>query len=98
MILNLKSGCLASGRVTRSGGELVLCTGKLENRTWNGRDGEPRSSTSLKCDFVTVASSGRRTDAEGDGTAARPAGRGVDVYPEAGEFAEIGGEDGELPF
>lgn len=150
MILNLKSGCLASGRVTRSGGELVfigerrtpkyhfsiqvenqkdesgewksrfldceligkaaeaapeihggdlvLCTGKLETRIWNGRDGEPRSSTSLKCDFVTVASSGRRADAEDAGTAARTVGRGVDVYPEAGEFAEMGEEDGELPF
>lgn len=142
MILSLKSGCLASGRVTKSGGELtfigdrgtpkykfsvqvenekdengewksrfldcelfgkaaeaapeihggdlVFCTGKLETRTWNGRDGEPRSATSLKCDFVTVASS--------SAPSAKPAGRGVDVYPEAGEFAEIGEEDGELPF
>lgn len=150
MILSLKSGCLASGRVTKNGGELifigdrgtpkyqfsvqvenwkdengewksrfldcelfgkaaeaapeihggdlVFCTGKLETRTWNGRDGEPRSATSLKCDFVTVASSGRRAGAEDAGPSAKPAGRGVDVYPETDEFAEIGEEDGELPF
>lgn len=150
MILSLKSGCLASGRVTRSGGELtfigdrrtpkykfsvqvenrkdengewksrfldcelfgkdaeaapeihggdlVFCTGRLENRTWTGGDGKPRSAVSLKCDFVAVASSGRRADAEEAGAAARPVGRGVDVYQDAGEFAEMGEEDGELPF
>lgn len=94
MILSLKSGCLASGRVTKNGGDLVFCTGKLESRTWAGRDGEPRCSTSLKCDFVTVASSWRRPDAAEHGLVER----GVDVYPVADEFAEIGEEDGELPF
>lgn len=147
MILSLKSGCLASGRVTKSGGELtfigdrgtpkykfslqvenqkdengewksrfldcelfgksaeaapeihggdlVFCTGKLETRAWTGRDGEPRSATSLKCDFVTVASSGGvgRT-----AEPAQPAGRAVDVYPGEEELAELGEEDGELPF
>lgn len=143
MILNFKGGCIASGRATKSGGEMtfigdrgtpkykfsiqvsneqdengewhshyldceffgksaesapeihggdmVLCAGKLETREWTGRDGEPRTSTSLKCDFAVTQSAGGES-------APKTAGKPVDVYPSKSEFAEIDGEDGELPF
>lgn len=39
-----------------NGGEMVLCAGKLSTRTWQGREGEEKTSTVLECDFVTVAS------------------------------------------
>ena len=68
-----------------SGGEMVLCAGQLETRNWAGRDGEPRTSTTLKCDFVTVASVG--------------SGRMDATPPEPGGFLEADDEeDGDLPF
>lgn len=143
MILNFKGVCIASGRATKSGGEMtfigdratpkykfsiqvsnerdengeyhsqyldceffgksaesapeihvgdmVLCAGKLETREWTGRDGEPRTSTSLKCDFaVTQGAGGERVP--------KTAGNPVDVHPSESDFAEEEEEDGELPF
>lgn len=143
MILNFKGGCIASGRVTKSGGvmtfigdratpkykfsiqvsnerdesgewhsqyldceffgkaaesapeihggDVVLCAGKLETREWTGRDGEPRTSTTLKCGFAV-------TQNAGGGRAPKAAGKGVYVYPSESDFAEEDGEDYELPF
>lgn len=138
MILNFKGGCIASGRATKSGGEMtfigdratpkykfsiqvsnerdesgewhsqyldceffgkaaetapeihggdmVLCAGKLETREWTGRDGEPRTSTTLKCDFAVTqnAGGGRAQKSTGD--------------PGGSDFSEDDEEDGELPF
>ncbi len=141
MILNFKTGCLATGRATKNGGEIafigdratpkykfsiqisnekdengewhskyldceffgkaaesapeihggdmVLCAGKLETREWTGRDGEPRTSTTLRCDFAVTQNAGGMPRAEG---------KPVDGFPGGGEFAEINEEDGELPF
>lgn len=41
-----------------NGAEMVLCAGKLSTRTWQGREGEEKTSIVLECDFVTVASNG----------------------------------------
>jgi len=65
------------------GREMVLCAGRLETRSWTGRDGETRTSTSLKCDFVMVAG----------GNAQKP-----DKPPEREQFSELDDDDGDLPF
>lgn len=143
MILNFKTGCLATGRVTKTGGEMtfigeratpkykfsiqisnekdengewhskyldceffgkaaesapeihggnmVMCAGKLETREWTGRDGEPRTTTTMKCDFAVTQNAGA-------GGTPRAAGKPVDVYPDESDFAEINEEEGELPF
>lgn len=51
-------GKKADNAPTLNGGEMVLCAGKLSTRTWQGREGEEKTSTVLECDFVTVASNG----------------------------------------
>lgn len=71
-----------------NGGEMVLCAGKLSTRTWQGREGEEKTSTVLECDFVTVASNRHQNAAQ----------RKVANEPQG--FQEVDEEDmdGELPF
>ena len=68
-----------------NGGEMVLCAGRLETRLWTGKDGDQRTATSLKCDFVAVAN-GRMPSAN-QPPENQPSG-----------FAEIDDDDGDLPF
>lgn len=48
-----------------SGGEMVLCAGKLSTRQWEGREGDVKTSTVLECDFVSVASNVAQNAAHG---------------------------------
>lgn len=57
-------GKKAESAPTLNGGEMVLCAGKLFTRTWQGREGEEKTSTVLECDFVTVASNGPQNAAQ----------------------------------
>lgn len=70
-----------------NGREMVLCAGRLETRSWTGRDGEPRTSTSLRCDFVMVADRG-----------AQKQDKPPCIPPDVEQFTELEYDDGELPF
>lgn len=67
-------------------GDAVLAVGKLKTNEFTGRDGEPRKSTELECEFVIKM----------------PVGAGMPsappAYSEPAQFAELDESDGELPF
>lgn len=68
-------------------GRMAVVEGRLQIRDWTDKDGAKRRTAEVVADNVYFGDSKR----EGDGYSA-PA------YPPPGEFAEIGEEDGELPF
>ena len=76
-------------------GRMAIVEGRLQIRDWTDKDGGKRRSTEVIADNVYFGDSKRDGDS---GTAGgyHPAGRPVDVN--ANDFAEIGEEDGELPF
>lgn len=67
-------------------GSLVAVTGRLQNREWTDKDGNKRRSIEIVADNVYFAES-KKTAADKDAGSSKPA-----------PFAEIGDEDGELPF
>jgi len=66
-------------------GQNVLVCGRLNTRTWTGRDGDERTSTELIVDF-----------ASGCGPVAAPAHQGEPAA--APTFDELEDSDGDLPF
>ena len=84
-------------------GRMVVVSGRLEFRDWNDKDGNKRRSAEVIADNVYFGDS-KRDSADNGGYAPAPAygapvGRGY-AAPAGGhsEFAEIGEEDGDLPF
>ena len=83
-------------------GRMAVVEGRLQIRDWTDRDGAKRRTAEVIADNVYFGDS-RRDSAEGGYAPApaygAPAGRGYSA-PAGGhsEFAEIGEEDGELPF
>ena len=73
-------------------GRMAIVEGRLQIRDWTDKDGGKRRSAEVIADNVYFGDSKRDGDAGGYHTAGRP----VDVS--ANDFAEIGEEDGELPF
>jgi len=76
-----------------AGGDMVFAAGTRVVRSWTGQDGSPRTSEELRCDFIT--SSGKNSVPGGIPGGYSPPAGGDEVD---GAFAEIGEEDGELPF
>ena len=77
-------------------GRMAVVEGRLQIRDWTDDNGNKRRSAEVVADNVYFGDAKRDGDSA-DGGGYRPAGRGVDVNP-GGDFAEIGEEDGELPF
>jgi single-strand DNA-binding protein len=74
-----------------SKGRMAVVEGRLQVRGWTDKDGAKRRTTEVVADNVYFGDS-KRENADGNsGAAAPPPGGGYD-------FAEIGEEDGELPF
>ena len=82
-------------------GRLAIVEGRLQTRDWTDKDGNKRVATEVVAENVYFGDSKR--DGAGDYGAApaysAPAGR-APAAPVGGhsDFAEIGEEDGELPF
>ena len=83
-------------------GRMAVVEGRLQNRDWQDRDGNKRRSTEIIADNVYFGDSKR--DGAGDfggapASYSAPMG-GRNAAPMGGQsdFAEIGEEDGELPF
>ena len=79
-----------------SKGRMAVVEGRLQIRDWTDDNGNKRRSAEVVANNVYFGDSKKDGDSSG-GSGYRPAGRGVDVNPD-GDFAEIGEEDGELPF
>ena len=83
-------------------GRMAVVEGRLQIRDWTDREGGKRRSAEVVADNVYFGDSKR--DAASDGGYApaysAPAGREPMMAPSDGhsDFAEIGEEDGELPF
>ena len=82
-------------------GRMAVVEGRLQLRDWTDKDGGKRRSAEVVADNVYFGDS-KHDGASGGAPAAqgvfKPAGNPVDVNPSENEFAEIGTEDGELPF
>lgn len=72
-------------------GRMALVRGSLQIRDWTDRDGNKRRSAEVLAENVYFADSKRSTVGEQAPAYSAPQERGSD-------FAEIGEEDGELPF
>jgi single-strand DNA-binding protein len=86
-----------------SKGRMAVVEGRLQTRDWTDRDGGKRVATEIVADNIYFGDS-KRDNAGGDYSAA-PAYNSAPSYaapaaPVGGhsDFAEIGEEDGELPF
>ena len=83
-------------------GRMAVVEGRLQIRDWTDREGGKRRSAEVVADNVYFGDSKR--DAASDGGYApaysAPAGRAPMMAPSDGhsDFAEIGEEDGDLPF
>lgn len=70
-------------------GRMAVVEGRLQIRDWTDKDGEKRRTAEVVADNVYFGDSKRESDGGGYSAPA---------YPPPGQFAEIGEEDGELPF
>ena len=78
-------------------GRMAVVEGRLQIRDWTDKDGGKRRSAEVIAENVYFGDSKRDGDTSNTYTGGyAPAGRAVDVN--ASDFAEIGEEDGELPF
>lgn len=78
-----------------SKGRMAVVEGRLQIRDWVDKDGGKRRSAEVVADNVYFGDSKRDGDS-GTSGGYHTAGRPADVS--ANDFAEIGEEDGELPF
>ena len=83
-------------------GRMAIVEGRLQIRDWTDNNGGKRRSAEVVADNIYFGDS-KRDSAPGDYGAppayGAPAGRGTPPSMDArSEFAEIGDEDGELPF
>ena len=78
-----------------SKGRMAIVEGRLQIRDWTDKDGGKRRSAEVIADNVYFGDSKRDGDS-GTSGGYHTAGRPMDVS--ANDFAEIGEEDGELPF
>ena len=80
-----------------SKGQELVVEGKLTSRKWTDKEGNNRETIELIVDRMHFCGAKREDGGQQSG-GYHTAGAPVNVYPEAGDFAEIGEEDGELPF
>lgn len=88
-------------------GRMAVVEGRLQIRDWEDRDGNKRRSAEVIAENVYFGDS-KKDDGHGGGQNSantggygggyKVAGRPVDVPGPSSDFAEIGEEDGELPF
>lgn len=76
-------------------GRMAIVEGRLQIRDWTDKDGGKRRTAEVIAENLYFGDSKRDGDS-GTSGGYHPAGRPVDVS--ADDFAEIGEEDGELPF
>jgi single-strand DNA-binding protein len=75
-----------------SKGQLVAVSGRIQSRTYKDRDGNNRAAVEVVADEVFFAENKReKTEGTYDATA-------QGLPPSEGEYEEIYGDDGELPF
>ena len=91
-------------------GSMAVASGRLQLRDWTDRDGNKRRSAEVVVDNMYFGESKRRDNGEGgydanrsSYDANRDSGRGSYEAPRAtnpapSPFAELGDDDGELPF
>ena len=79
-------------------GRMAVVEGRLQIREWTDKDGNKRRSAEVVADNVYFGDSRR----EGDGGFSAPAygsaPSGYSAPAEGDQFAELSGDDGELPF
>ena len=79
-------------------GRMAVVSGRLQIRNWQGKEGNKRRSAQVVADNVYFGDSKR----DGAGDYGAPPAYGMPAPSRsaapAGDFAEIGEEDGELPF
>ena len=73
-------------------GRMAVVEGRLQLRDWTDKDGNKRRSAEVIANSVYLGDS-KKADAAAPNAATAPP-----VYDGHSEFAEIGPEDGELPF
>ena len=79
-------------------GRRVVLDGRLQTRSWTDREGNKRRSAEVVANNVYFGDSRPKED-QGSQGAPAPYGGGAGDLPEGfNPFAEIGEEDGELPF
>ncbi len=76
-------------------GRMAIVEGRLQIRDWTDKDGGKRRSAEVVADNVYFGDSKRGAESGGDHAPAYGTPTPVDAHS---EFAEIGEEDGELPF
>ena len=91
-------------------GSMVVVSGRLQIRDWQDRDGNKRRSAEIVADNVYFGESRRRDDDSRDsfgggnyaansyGGSSYDNNRGASAQPAPSAFAELGDDDGELPF
>jgi single-strand DNA-binding protein len=87
-------------------GSMIVVSGRLQSRKWQDRDGNNRTSWEISADNVYFGESRRRDDDSRDSYSANNYGgnsydnsRGASApAPAPSAFAELGDDDGELPF
>ena len=88
-------------------GSMIVVSGRLQSRKWQDRDGNNRTNWEINADNVYFGESRRDSsdgayDSRSSGSYEAPRSTGYDaprsVKPEAPAFAELGDDDGELPF
>lgn len=76
-------------------GQLVVVSGRLSTRTYKDKDSKTRTVTEVVADEVFFAES-KRNGAEGNRDMGEPEYGATE--PIQGEFEEVVGDDGDLPF
>ena len=79
-------------------GRMAVVEGRLQIRDWTDRDGGKRRSAEVIADNVYFGDSKREGGADNGYAPAYSAPARSGGYAESSAFAEIGEEDGELPF
>ena len=79
-----------------SKGQELAVEGKLITRKWQDRDGNNRETIELIVERMHFCGAKRDDDKPNGGF--KPAGNPVNAYPSDQEWAEMGEEDGPLPF
>lgn len=75
-------------------GRMAVVEGRLQLRDWTDKDGNKRRNAEVLADNIYFGDSKNEGNSSGG---YKPAGKAVDVEPEAGDFAEVE-DDGDIPF
>lgn len=76
-------------------GSMAVVSGRLQIREWQDKEGNKRRSAEVVADNIYFGESKRR---DGGGDYRDKAVESFDSSPKSPGFAELGNEDGELPF